>query len=64
MSMQNQICAWFGIACPQMLVVGGMSQKFDADGNLIDEKFINNIKSFTTEFIWLTEAVTSKKAAN
>jgi chromate reductase len=63
-SMQNQICAWFGIACPQMLVVGGMSQKFDADGNLIDEKFINNIKSFTTEFIWLTEAVTSKKAAN
>lgn len=60
-SMQNQICAWFGIPCPQMLVVGNMSQKFDADGKLIDEKFSNNILNFTTEFIWLAEAVTGKK---
>jgi NAD(P)H-dependent FMN reductase len=60
-SMQNQICAWFGIPCPQMLVVGNMSQKFDVDGKLTDEKFSNNILNFTTEFVWLAEAVTNKK---
>jgi NAD(P)H-dependent FMN reductase len=60
-SMQNQICAWFGIPCPQMLVVGNMSQKFDADGNLLEEKFYSNILNFTTEFMWIAEAVTNKK---
>lgn len=60
-AMQNQICAWFGIPCPQMLVVGNMDKKFDANGNLLDEKFCNNILNFTTEFIWLAEAVNSKK---
>ncbi len=62
-SMQNQICAWFGIPCPQMLVVGNMSQKFDAEGNLVEEKFQNNILNFATELIWLTEAVVNKKGA-
>lgn len=60
-AMQNQICAWFGIPCPNMLVVGNMAQKFDADGCLIEEKFSNNIMSFGNEFIWLAEAVASKK---
>ncbi len=60
-SMQNQICAWFGIPCPQMLVVGNMSQRFDANGCLVEEKFSNNIMSFCNEFIWLSEAVVSKK---
>ena len=59
--MQNQICAWFGIPCPNMLVIGGMDKKFDADGNLLDEKFSNNIMSFSNEFIWLAEAVSTKK---
>ena len=63
-SMQNQICAWFGIPCPQMLVVGNMSQKFDANGCLTDEKFGNNILNFSTEFIWLSEAVAAKKATS
>lgn len=60
-AMQNQICAWFGIPCPQMLVVGNMDKKFDVEGNLIDEKFCNNILNFTTELVWLAEAVTAKK---
>lgn len=61
-AMQNQICAWFGIPCPQMLVVGNMDKKFDSEGNLLDEKFCNNILNFTTEFIWLSEAVSNKKS--
>ncbi len=60
-SMQNQICAWFGVPCPQMLVIGNMQQRFDAEGNLTEEKFNNNIMSFTNEFIWLAEAVSNKK---
>ncbi len=60
-SMQNQICGWFGIPCPQMLVIGNMQQRFDAEGNLTEEKFNNNIMSFTNEFIWLAEAVSNKK---
>ncbi len=60
-AMQNQICAWFGIVCPQMLVVGGVANKFDADGHLIDEKFGNNILNFVTEFMWLAGAVGIKK---
>ncbi|MFN8321858.1 MAG: NAD(P)H-dependent oxidoreductase [Chitinophagales bacterium] len=60
-SMQNQICAWFGVPCPQMLVIGNMQQRFDAEGNLTEEKFNNNILSFTNEFIWLAEAVSNKK---
>lgn len=60
-AMQNQICAWFGIPCPNMLVVGNMQQRFDAEANLIDEKFMHNIMSFSNEFIWLSEAVNEKK---
>lgn len=61
-AMQNQICAWFGIPCPHMLVVGNMTQKFDTEGKLTDQKFGNNILSFVTEFLWLAEAVQAKKS--
>lgn len=60
-AMQNQICAWFGIPCPNMLVIGNMDKKFDAEGCLIDEKFGNNIMTFANEFTWLAEAVATKK---
>lgn len=61
--LQNQVCAWFGIPCPQMLTVGNMEKKFDKEGNLIEEKFGSNILNFSTEFIWLAEAVAAKKLA-
>ena len=38
-----------------------MDKKFDAEGNLLEEKFLNNIMTFTNEFIWLAEAVSEKK---
>jgi NAD(P)H-dependent FMN reductase len=59
--MQNQICGWFGIPCPNMLIVPGMDKKFDAQGDLLEEKFVNNIMTFANEFIWLAEAVFTKK---
>ena len=59
--MQNQICGWFGIPCPNMLIVPFMDKKFDAEGNLLEEKFLNNIMTFANEFTWLAEAVHAKK---
>jgi len=59
--MQNQICSWFGIPLPNMLIIPFMDKKFDLQGNLIDEKFMNNIMTFANEFIWLAEAVYTKK---
>jgi NAD(P)H-dependent FMN reductase len=61
--MQNQICGWFGIPCPNMLIVPGMDVKFDAEGNLLEEKFLNNATTFANEFIWLAEAVHTKKTS-
>lgn len=59
--MQNQICGWFGIPCPNMLLIPFMDKKFDPQGNLVEEKFQNNIMTFSNEFIWLAEAVHAKK---
>ena len=53
--MQLLINALFGIACPQMLVVGQVEKKFDTEGNLIDPAFTRQIEIFTKEFIWLAE---------
>jgi NAD(P)H-dependent FMN reductase len=62
--MQNQICGWFGIPCPNMLIVPGMDKKFDEQGNLLEEKFLNNIMTFANEFIWLAEAIHTKKSTH
>lgn len=51
------IPALFAIASPQMLIVGNVDKKFDADGNLIDEGFAKNVNTFTNEFLWLAEAL-------
>ena len=59
--IQNLICGVMGIPSPNMLIVGGVDKKFDAEGKLIDEAFTNSIHTFATEFIWLAEAVKAKK---
>jgi NAD(P)H-dependent FMN reductase len=53
--LQLLVNALFGIACPQMLVVGQVEKKFDAEGNLIDPAFQRSVDMFTNEFIWLAE---------
>ena len=56
--MQLLINALFGIASPYMLIVGGVDKKFDAEGNLLDERFQNNVHNFITEYLWLAERLT------
>jgi NAD(P)H-dependent FMN reductase len=53
--MQLLVNALFGIACPQMLVVGQVEKKFDPAGNLTDPTFQFKINQFTQEFLWLAE---------
>ncbi|MFN9108715.1 MAG: NADPH-dependent FMN reductase [Bacteroidota bacterium] len=59
--MQLLVNALFGIACPQMLVVGQVEKKFDAEGNLIDPAFTRQIDLFTKEFTWLAEHLCPEK---
>lgn len=47
--------ATFAILSPQFLTVPQLETKFDAEGNLVDPAFENNIKNFITEFLWLAE---------
>lgn len=53
--MQLLINAIFGIACPQMLVVGQVEKRFNPAGELTDLTFQRQIDLFTKEFIWLAE---------
>jgi len=61
--MQLLINALFGVASPYMLIVGGVDKKFDADGNLLDLAFQNNIHNFITEYLWLAESLVRSKVA-
>ena len=59
--MQLLINALFGIASPYMLIVGSVDKKFDAEGNLLDERFQNNVHNFTSEYLWLAERLVPAK---
>lgn len=61
--MQLLVNALFGIASPYLLIVGGVDKKFDAEGNLVDQSFHNNIHNFITEYLWLAENLVKKKIA-
>ena len=53
--LQLLVCALFGIPCPYMLVTPHVDKKFDTEGNLVDQLFLNAIHNFITEFLWLAE---------
>jgi NAD(P)H-dependent FMN reductase len=51
----------FGIASPYLLLVPGVDKKLDAEGNLLDQSFQNNIHNFASEFLWLAENIVKEK---
>lgn len=61
LEMQSLISALFGIFSPYMLLAGGVEQKFDAAGNLIDDNFQHSINNFKSEFLWLAEKLVQEK---
>lgn len=52
--------ALFGIASPNLLLVPAVDKKFQADGQLADETFQNNVHTFITEFLWLAEKLVAE----
>ena len=61
LQMQSLVIALFGIVSPSMLLVPGVEQKIDAEGNLIEQKFEHNVNHFVSEFLWLAEHVVEEK---
>ena len=61
--MQLLVNALFGVASPYLLIVGSVDKKFDADGNLLEPSFQNNIHNFITEYLWLAESLVRRKVA-
>lgn len=59
--MLQLVPALFGIASPYMLIVPQVDEKFDEEGNLLDEKFKNNVHNFISEFLWLAENLVIEK---
>lgn len=55
--MQLLVIALFGIGSPYMLIVPQVEKKFDPNGNLIDEAFLNSVHNFVSEFLWLAESL-------
>jgi NAD(P)H-dependent FMN reductase len=53
--IQLLVNALFGIASPYMLIVPQVDKKFNENGELMDEKFENNIRNFIMEYLWLAE---------
>ncbi|HEX6915979.1 MAG TPA: NAD(P)H-dependent oxidoreductase [Chitinophagaceae bacterium] len=51
------VAALFGIASPYMLIVPHADKKFDAEGQLVDDSFTNNVHTFITEFLRLAETL-------
>lgn len=61
LALQHLILALFAHPTPQMLLVPGVQNKFDDEGNLLDAAFEKNIANFMKEFLWLAEAVHEKR---
>ena len=55
--MQLLVAALFGIGSPYMLIVPTVQNKFDEEGNLLDESFKNAINMFVKEYLWLAESI-------
>jgi len=55
--MQLLVIALFGICSPYMLIVPQVDKKFDAQGKLLEESFLNNVHNFVSEFLWLSESL-------
>ena len=59
--MQNMVCGFMGIPSPQMLLIGGIQNKIDPQGELTDTAVAKGIHLFIDEFLWLANSLNSNK---
>jgi hypothetical protein len=62
--MQLLVMALFGICSPYMLVVPQVDKKFDEEGNLVEQSFLNAVHNFVGEFLWLAENLKPAEAVH
>jgi len=62
LQLQQLILAIYAIPVPQMLLVPQVQNKFDDQGNLLDESFQKNVDLFLNDFLWFADALHSKRA--
>ena len=59
--LQLLALALFGVPSPYMLVTPNIDKKFDVQGNLVDQTFLNSIHNFIAEFLWLAERLVAQQ---
>jgi NAD(P)H-dependent FMN reductase len=59
--MQQLVLSIQGYAMPQMLLVPNVTEKIDENGEILDKSFVNKVKVFIDEFLWLADAIVMKK---
>ncbi|MCS6929128.1 MAG: NAD(P)H-dependent oxidoreductase [Saprospiraceae bacterium] len=64
LAMQQLVLGIAGYPIPQMLTVGQVQQRFDEEGHLLDASFEKNVRHFLESFLWLSEAVCTKRKAS
>jgi NAD(P)H-dependent FMN reductase len=64
LQMQLLVMALFGICSPYMLVVPQVDKKFDEEGNLVEQSFLNAVHNFVGEFLWLAENLKPAEAVH
>jgi NAD(P)H-dependent FMN reductase len=57
--LQQVILSLFAFPLPRMLTVGEMQDKFNAEGELIDEDFRDSFEGFVNKFINFTATISS-----
>lgn len=61
LQMQHLALALWAIPSPTMLLVPKVKEKFDAEGNLLDGSFGNQLDKFISDYLWLAEAIIKQK---
>ena len=59
LALQHFVVALFGILSPYMLITPKVTDKFDEEGNLLDESFQKSVDTFVKEFLWLADKIGS-----
>ena len=63
LQLQQLILAIYAIPVPQMLLIPNVQNKFEENGNLLDQSFTKYVDHFIADFIWYAEAIFVKRGS-
>jgi len=59
--LQKYVLALGGFPLPRKLMIGGIGNLFDEEGNLLDDMQAGSFEKFVDDLLWLTDAIVRKK---